>query len=164
MNPFNDLPPWQGAGLFQTPQQTFYSNPASKQEVAKADPLRVLLMFASLAPTGTQFLVGINPNPATNEGFPLTGAAQALVITWETHGPLVNMPWYNNTQVLGTGYTVLTLSMTSWPDANYSSASKLAFNPPPLAPQQITTAPGVNGGKGLLDYWHRLVTQFGGRK
>jgi len=117
------LPPWDQMSYFQPFQvASFALAVAPPQQIAVADPNRVLLVISGNAAVGNEITVSPDPSMLDGVGIILNPGMPRLVIDWATFGSLVNQAWYGT---CGGGATtfVLSLSLKQWPTPQEGSLS-----------------------------------------
>jgi hypothetical protein len=157
------LPPWELLPFFTPPTQALIALPFNANKVILSpDPTRVWISFSQFAsgigagssvvgPTNSTKYDGTNGN-----GFQVSTGTYPLIFTLWEHGPIVCGSWWGGAgNSMGNDITVITQSVYSWPGHAKSTKSILDTpDPGPRRPAvQLDRSPGVNGNRGVLDYW-----------
>jgi hypothetical protein len=115
-----DMAPWDATPYYFTPQEQTFTVGNTPVQVARGDPNRTILIFGlndALAAT-IYVNVSINRNPTNVSGMQVSFYQNQLLMRYDTHGPLVQQPWYAvKSQLLGPSpnLTVQTVSLNRWP-------------------------------------------------
>lgn len=152
------IPPWDALPYFAVPNETFLNAPGGGTQIVAYNPLRAYLWLSSGG--GAAFSISLKPGITSNEGIVVTTADETILLTYETHGPLVNQAWYLGAAGAA-NLTVITVDLLRKIGDNQDPLRGLRHTGPAAQPPRISSAPGVDGRGGLWGYWKRLVAQFG---
>lgn len=116
------LPPWDQQGYFQKWQNATFTSGGPLIKLASADPMRILIVFASMVP-GSQWFISPDPKSGTGSyGIPVNNAGLPIVINWSWWGPLAQSEWWGFCTAAGPIY-VLTQALKTWPTQEEGSLS-----------------------------------------
>lgn len=154
-----DLSPSDAAPYFFPPKQTLVNILAAGGLIIGADILRSVLILSFQSG-----FVGIKPGATDSSGIIMSNSFPCLILTARDHGPLVTQAWYNNSNANMTGSTIA-VTMNDWTDKDSVELGieNLVQTAKP-ATVRLPTAPGVNGKRGVLDYWNRITAALRGKE
>jgi hypothetical protein len=99
---------------------------------------------------------------SSKPGFAINPQLPPLMMPYYLFGPLVNTAWFGQSTGFGT-IGVFTVNVK--PGFKLDTDPLAMFNEPQKRPpNKITTAPGVNGKRGILDYWASLIARLTGQQ
>lgn len=149
-----DLPPWDAIPYVLTPKESTFAGAVQGVQIIGADPQRYCVIFSNLAGVSPQF-ISTTVRTGGNFGFVISVNAGILILNTRQHGPLPTFAFFTGSN--NTSLHILEMIANRWPDDGNDPLKNIqhpVYVPPP---RKISTAPGVGGRMGILDFWHRLL-------